>query len=385
MDHTAGLRVGLAILCVLTTACPLNGGPGVQGANRTLSFEETEAMIARLDRQEAHQRKLERLKQEVELLEVVKTSNLLEMPEGERGNVRAEVLGEIAQLRLEGADIEGALDAVKLALESAAYATDRTHILKMRSLQVLILHYAALDAAHAGDFAKAAKFFDRAMELPGLTRDQRTALGGDRLLMMEARGTEGGARALLVASALERLIGPSEPVAPPPPVAPPKPVPGLTTPTLPDLPMANADQPKGPVTQRTGPSPFELDQEKIRAAMARDTVSEAALPKPNRETVVETGKFDSASVVRVVSANKASITACYSQALRGGTKEKGKLELMVTVQNTGSVESAKIVTAQFKSSPLGRCIADTVARWRFPPFEGDPRDVSLPFVLENIN
>lgn len=352
-----------------------------------------EAKLARLQRQEAILAKRQaRAAKERELLDMVHTSNLLFMPEDKRGRLRAGLMRDVAGLRLENGDITGATEAIKLALESAAWANDPSLLPELRAMQVLILHYGALSSARQGDLKKALAYFDRAMELPALTADQRRVLGGDRLQLMEAQGS--GDSSALALAALGRLLGPTEAPKPaPPPVAAPSPSPApvaaVKAPELPPLPTAPEAHVAKPVQQKEGGfDPFDLDADKIRAAINRDLgkdVAESQLPSAGNKVPTESGKFDAASVVRVVSANKASISACYSQALRGGATERGKLELLVKVEPTGSVQSAKIVTAQFKTSALGRCIADTVARWRFPSFDGDPRDVELPFVLDYLN
>ncbi len=306
---------------------------------------------------EAARRTEARARREQQLLDLVASANLIAMPEVARARVRTTSMGEVAQLRFEAGDVRGAREAVGLALESAEYAQDARLIAPLRHLRFLILHYAALDAAKKGDSTYALELFDTIAGLPGLTAAQRAQAGGDRLLVMESLGQgASAAREEMFKGALARMLGLDEAPAP-------------TT----SAPLATRD-------------PF-ADSEAMRVALTRDIgkeVAEAQLPSAGGDVIASTGTFDPTTVVQVVSANKGSITACYTQALRGGGGERGKLELLVQVAPTGDVASSRVVTAQFKTSPLGRCIADTVARWKFPPFDGEPRSVELPFVLDYL-
>lgn len=352
-----GRGLGLGLLLSLGGACASTPSPASPGAPAPAA--DTSAQQAQRDQAAAVAARVKaRADREVQLLDLVASANLIAMPEVARARVRTSAMGEVAQLRFEAGDVKSALDAVGLALESASYAQDGRLAPPLRDLRFLILHYAALDAAKRGDATRSLELFDTIAGLPGLTSDQRARAGGDRLLVMESVGAGAtAAREELFKGALARMLG------------------------LDQAPVATPSATAG------SDDPFGMGSEAMRVALARDIgreVAEAQLPSAGGDLVAATGTFDPTTVVQVVSANKGSITACYTQALRGGGGERGKLELLVQVAPTGDVASSRVVTAQFKTSPLGRCIADTVARWKFPPFDGEARSVELPFVLDYL-
>lgn len=298
----------------------------------------------------------ERRKREGELLDIIQTANMVSMPEVARARIRAGSFAELAELRFEDGDTDAALEAVRNGRESVRFANDAKLALVLSRTEFLILHFTALDAAKRGETNKALKAFDAITLIPGLPAEDRARASGDRLLVIESKGDD-KTQTLALEAAIHRLLG--------------------------------TDQPTGPVVASRGgtgePASFTFDPEKIRRAIGAEIgreVSEAKLPTAGPAAQVETGDFDPAIVVRLVSSNKAAISACYSQALRGGGGERGKLALLITVQPSGEVSSAKISTAQFKTSPLGRCISEAVERWRFPPFRGEAREIELPFVLD---
>lgn len=347
------LAAGLLLWAACATApepaptAPAASPPPVEDATTVEARQQAEAARARA---------AARTQREAQLVELVASANLIAMPEVARARIRTASMGEIARLRFEGGDVTGALEAVSLALESAAYAGDARLTPPLRDLRFVILHYAALDSAKKGDTSRSLELFDTIAGLPGLTSAQRALAGGDRLLVMESQNqVDPAGRDAMIKGALARMLGLDEAPA------------------------------RTGAAQSTPDDLFAMSGEALRVAVARDIgreVAESQLPSSGGAVAAETGRFDPAAVVQIVSANKGSISACYSQSLRGGGAERGKLELLVRVDPSGDVASAQVVTREFKSSPLGRCIADTVARWKFPPFTGEPRDVELPFVLD---
>lgn len=334
-------RLGL-ISFVLLGACATAGsneaGPGAPAVvdERQRAAEERRA-------KEAVQR------------ELIVNANLVAMPEVARSRIRGGAYGEIAQLRFEGGDLDGALEAADLALEAARSADDENMTAAFVRAKYLIMRFSALEAAKAGDLDASMRIFDRISVLPGLSAAERGQAAGDRLLILEMRGdAQDRERDRALQEALGRILGPEE------------------------RPELAEDKPSVPAGQT-------FDTEQIRMALSREIgreVAQAQLPTSSELPQMETGRMDHAVVLRVVSANKRSISSCYSASLRTGNGTRGKLELLLTVLPSGAVSNVRIQTAQHQGTALGRCIADKVSRWRFPPFEGEARDVELPFVLD---
>lgn len=115
-----------------------------------------------------------------------------------------------------------------------------------------------------------------------------------------------------------------------------------------------------------------------------NSVGDAKLPGSGIEGVAAPdAQFLSQSAIEgVINSRKKSVSICYEQSLRGREDLRGKLEFSVTVLPTGKVGRVTVESSAFKGSKLGRCIADKIKDWRFPRFEGEPQQVTVPFVLE---
>ncbi|MCC7383522.1 MAG: AgmX/PglI C-terminal domain-containing protein [Deltaproteobacteria bacterium] len=349
--HAGDCSRGRSLPVILALLVGCASSPHADVARPGETPEQTEA---RLQAEAIEREKAERKAKEQALLDLVADANLVAMPDVARARIRATSMGDVAQLRFAGGDVEGAIDAVELGLEAAASTGDPRITAALRRTQYLILRFSALEAAKNGDFNRSLQIFDRLSIQPGLRPDERAQVAGDRLMVIEMGG-DGDARArdAALAAALRRILGPDE----------------------------RAQDDRHVIAARS----FDLDAERIRAALSAEIgreVAQARLPSTRDAPQMETGAMDQAVVVRVVSQNKKAISTCYTSSLRGGGGQRGKLEVRLTVQPTGAVGSVQIATEQFKSSQLGRCIVEVVSRWRFPPFDGPAREVELPFVLD---
>ncbi len=117
---------------------------------------------------------------------------------------------------------------------------------------------------------------------------------------------------------------------------------------------------------------------------SKNSVGDSVLPNSGIAGVAAPdAQFLSQSAIEgVINSRKKSVSICYEQSLRGRDDLRGKLEFLVTVLPTGKVGRVSVESSAFKGSKLGRCIADKIKDWRFPRFEGEPQQVTVPFVLE---
>jgi hypothetical protein len=292
----------------------------------------------------------QRKEKEAQLVELIADANLVEMTTEARAKVRAETLAELAEVRFEGGQFAPALETIEKAAEEADDAKDTQTRATVDRSAFVIMRFVALEEARAGRFDKAMSIFDKMMLRRSFSRAQKEQIGGERLLVIETRGDNKIQQNLAIRSALARIIGP-----------------GQTAPA-------------------TGAAPgFDWTAGDLRNAMAtkggKDDLPQANLPSTG--LLAETGNFDPTTVLRVVSANKRSVTSCYARSLKGEKPKKGKLEILATIATTGIVTASVIDTAEFKGTELGRCISEAVGRWRFPPFRGnESRRVLLPFLLQ---
>jgi predicted Zn finger-like uncharacterized protein len=114
------------------------------------------------------------------------------------------------------------------------------------------------------------------------------------------------------------------------------------------------------------------------------TVVDAELPASDLAQVpaVDRTTLSPADIQRTINSRKRSVKICYEQSLRGQDSLRGKLEIRVTIAPSGDVADTAIETPAFKGSRIGKCIAEKIAEWRFPRFEGEPQTILVPFILE---
>ena len=129
---------------------------------------------------------------------------------------------------------------------------------------------------------------------------------------------------------------------------------------------------------------YEVGAPKTGGGLGGVHVGDAQLPNSGVEDIqpVEQRTLDESAIAHVVRQRRKSVSICYEQSLRGREDLRGKLEFAVTIRPSGAVSRVKVKTVAFRGSRLGRCIADKIRDWQFPPFTGAPQDVVVPFVLE---
>jgi Ca-activated chloride channel homolog len=93
-------------------------------------------------------------------------------------------------------------------------------------------------------------------------------------------------------------------------------------------------------------------------------------------------RLDPSAVMDVVRAGRKRLSRCYAQAGLAKREPHGKLEFLVTIEPNGSVSSCQVRQRQFVDTPAALCLRHEIQMWRFPPFDGDPQQIVIPFVLE---
>ncbi|MBI2375848.1 MAG: zinc-ribbon domain-containing protein [Deltaproteobacteria bacterium] len=105
---------------------------------------------------------------------------------------------------------------------------------------------------------------------------------------------------------------------------------------------------------------------------------------PNAELTlppVDGERLSAGAIKSVVAAGAKAVELCHQKESRGGDL-RGKLELAVTVQPSGSVSKAEVKTAKWRGSPLGECVVGKIREWKFPQFAGEAQEIVIPFVFE---
>lgn len=124
--------------------------------------------------------------------------------------------------------------------------------------------------------------------------------------------------------------------------------------------------------EATTPLPAaESDRSTVVGQVADDPLEyevEAGLPKP--------------IIARIVRAHINEIRYCYNQLLVRDPEAQGRVTVRFVVGPRGTVASSEIADEDLHDDAATTCIANAVARWKFPILKNaEPVTVHYPFVL----
>ena len=111
-----------------------------------------------------------------------------------------------------------------------------------------------------------------------------------------------------------------------------------------------------------------------RAAPRRPGTNSAAVDPADDPLLPE--KLKRGDILTVVRRNSGKISNC-----KAGTGERGTITVRLTVASSGRVSKSSVVSANFKGTPVGRCVEGKVKAFRFPRFRKGPMSFNLPFTL----
>lgn len=95
------------------------------------------------------------------------------------------------------------------------------------------------------------------------------------------------------------------------------------------------------------------------------------------------GQFDKNIIRRIVRAHIGEVRYCYNEGLQEDPELAGRVEVQFTIGTDGSVAESTVASTDIDDSGVPECIANAVARWKFPkPADGNKVTVTYPFVLE---
>lgn len=99
-------------------------------------------------------------------------------------------------------------------------------------------------------------------------------------------------------------------------------------------------------------------------------------------TVVEGKALTQDAIRRVVNRNKGTIEQCYNNELKRTPNLRGRLVVEVTINKSGTVGGAQLVSATLSSAPVQQCVLRAVRSWMFSPAPGEEVIFSYPFIFE---
>jgi len=88
------------------------------------------------------------------------------------------------------------------------------------------------------------------------------------------------------------------------------------------------------------------------------------------------------AIFAVISGNSRAMGLCLAESMRKGEKLSGKMEIELTIEATGRVTDASILSGVQKSSVMATCTLRRVKGWRFPRFTGESVTVVYPYILQ---
>ncbi len=143
-----------------------------------------------------------------------------------------------------------------------------------------------------------------------------------------------------------------------------------------DPPPAVSEAGTGP-SRDTGPSTPETTSEddlsELLCGLRSGPVG--APPPAAADKGVVPASLSRQQILAVVKRNAGRIFRC--RAGDAGVRET--ISVKLTVETTGEVSSAVVVTPGFVGTVIGACVVERVLSFRFPRFSGDPLSITLPF------
>lgn len=77
--------------------------------------------------------------------------------------------------------------------------------------------------------------------------------------------------------------------------------------------------------------------------------------------------LDAATISNIVKANEPQLQKCYQETLEKHPSLAGDVAVKFTIENSGAVTDAVVMSSTLQSSEVESCITYTMLTWRFPP------------------
>ena len=93
------------------------------------------------------------------------------------------------------------------------------------------------------------------------------------------------------------------------------------------------------------------------------------------------GELDASKIARVIRRKQRAVQDCYERELKRDPDVAGKIEIEITIGESGRVESAEVVSNSTGSPAIGSCAVSRIKRWRFPKPDGGSVTFMAPFTF----
>ncbi len=142
------------------------------------------------------------------------------------------------------------------------------------------------------------------------------------------------------------------------------------------------EPPSKPAKKRKKSSGGLLDFED-QNAFARETGSEPVVVKAAPKKVKKKlPPLTNADVLSVMRKHLAEFKACNRKQREVDNSVRGKMVVEILIETSGKVKSARVTTAQFRSTFVAGCISKVIKQARFPEFGGKTKKIPFPFTVK---
>ena len=126
-------------------------------------------------------------------------------------------------------------------------------------------------------------------------------------------------------------------------------------------------------------------QRRLKEAAAKEKAAKekAAKEKAAKEKAAGDSKMTTLplTVVDTMIRSNMSVKRCFFNEKQSSGEMPRRVNVKFTVLNSGRVSSARVTTEQYKGGTLDGCLGRAFKAIQFPPFQGEAKSMTYPFVL----
>ena len=140
-------------------------------------------------------------------------------------------------------------------------------------------------------------------------------------------------------------------------------------------------QPTTPSAPAAPPPEKTLDARALFQDQSEQPASLSLQAREIRADVAVPDGLTGEAIAEVVQSNSTAARLCIAEGIKAGETRAGKAEFEVAISASGAVDGVKTRTPAFQNTRLATCMSRTIARWRFPSFDGPSVAVIIPYVI----
>ncbi|MCA9538065.1 MAG: TonB family protein [Myxococcales bacterium] len=111
----------------------------------------------------------------------------------------------------------------------------------------------------------------------------------------------------------------------------------------------------------------------------QEVAVKGALKLKEPTEAIGTGTLDSATIESTIRRRQGALLSCYERQLKRNPKLSGKVEVQVTILESGRADDVRVLENATGDDEVAKCVLSKVARWRFPKPDGGSVTTSFSF------